>query len=96
MTEETPITFAENDARLIKYVSYEYDYTPASPCYTEGALVTFDVPAKTSATFKLANDSSYKIILYIQIWRMKKAGKRLVQQVMLFIMIQIPLRNIMY
>ena len=59
LTEETPITFAENDARLIKYVSYEYDYTPARPCYTEGALVTFDVPAKTSATFKLANDSSY-------------------------------------
>ena len=58
LTEETPITFAENDARLIKYVSYEYDYTPACPCYTEGALVTFDVPAKTSATFKLANDSS--------------------------------------
>lgn len=96
MTEETPITFAENDARLIKYVSYEYDYTPARPCYTEGALVTFDVPAKTSATFKLANDSSYTNYSVYTDLAHEESRQRLVQQVMLFIMIQIPLRNIMY
>ena len=60
VTENAPITFEENDARLIVSARYNTYFYPQILEVRKGAYVTFDVPAKTSAMFKLKNDTSYK------------------------------------